>query len=178
MKCSVYIATSLDGFIAREDGNIDWLHSTVEPIANEDYGYAAFMDSVDCLVMGRSTFEVVTGFPKYPYSTKHAVVLSSTLKSVPDNLSDNVEIHSGPVTELVNDLAGRGFKNIYIDGGKTIQSFLQAGLVDELILTRLPILLGRGLPLFGQLEHDITLTHLTTKAYDNGLVQSHYQLNT
>jgi dihydrofolate reductase len=175
MKCSVYIATSLDGFIAREDGDIAWLDNTAKPIPNEDYGYEAFMESIDCLVIGRSSFEAVAGFAEYPYKNKHTIVLSSTLREVPADLQDKAEVHPGPVTKLVDDLAARGFKHIYVDGGKTVQSFLVAGFIDELILTRLPILLGRGLPLFGALEQDIPLTHLETKAYDNGLVQSHYQ---
>jgi dihydrofolate reductase len=177
MKISVYIATSLDGFIARSDGSLDWLPGADgEQQGAEDYGFYAFFNSVDTLVMGRNTYEMVLSFGEWPYADKRVIVLSSTLQGKSATTPDT-QIRSCTPTELAKELISIGADHVYIDGGKTIQGFLRAGLVDEMILTRVPILLGSGLPLFGPLEKDIPLTHLATQSYASGFVQSHYRVD-
>ena len=181
MKASVYIATSLDGFIARENGDLDWLPGTAESGESmadhgQDYGYQDFMATVDFLVMGRNSFDKVLTFGEWPYGNTPVIVLSRTLTTLPSHLPPTVELNASSPTELIQQLAARGAKHLYIDGGQLIQSFLREGLIQELIITRIPVLLGRGLPLFGQLPADIKLHHLTTQAYPTGLVQSHYQV--
>ena len=179
MKASVYIATSLDGFIARENGDLDWLPGAdgtpveVNP-EDGDFGYQAFMDSVDVLVMGRGTFEKVQAFGVWPYGNKRVVVLSSQLTQLPDDLPETVELKSGTPAAVFKELAESGAQHLYIDGGKTIQAFLNAGLIQELIITRIPVLIGSGLPLFGRVHQDVRLRHLETHAFSNGFVQSKY----
>ena len=175
MKASVYIATSVDGFIAREDGNIDWLPSG-EDAAGEDYGYQDFMDSVDALVIGRNTYELVLSFGKWPYGEKPVVVLSSKNIAIPDNLPNSVSTLSGTPSEIVEQLSEKGYQHLYIDGGKTIQGFLRKGLIQTLIITKIPILIGSGIPLFGELPQDIKLRLLETCQFDNGIVQSKYEV--
>jgi dihydrofolate reductase len=176
MKCSAYVATSLDGYIARTDGSLDWLPRPVEGGAAEDYGYAAFMDSVDVLVVGRRTFDTVAGFTPWPYAGKRVVVLSRSLRAAPAALaSHGIAFHAGPVAALAAALRADGLRHAYVDGGKVVQAFLGAGLLDELTITRVPVLLGAGIPLFGPLAADITLEHLDTRAWPDGLVQSRYR---
>jgi dihydrofolate reductase len=172
IKASVYIATSIDGFIARPNGDIDWL--TVDELAGEDYGYQAFIDTVDVLVMGRHSFEKVLSFGVWPYEGKRVVVLSSRQLELPEHLSGKVEALNLSPPELTTHLAAQGATHLYIDGGQTIRGFLQAGLIDQLIITRIPILIGEGIPLFGSLPSDIKLKHLETQTFQNGLVQSRY----
>ena len=180
MKVSVYIATSVDGFIARENGDLDWLPGSREgdsgEIGDEDYGYQEFMDSVDVLVMGRNTYEAVLGFGQWPYGSKRVVVLSSTPVQIPDGLAETVASRSCSPAELVKDLSKSGVTHLYIDGGKTIQGFLEAGLIDEITITRIPILIGNGIPLFGPLSTDSKLAHIETRSFDNGFVQSKYRV--
>ncbi len=176
VHCSVFIATSLDGFIARLNGDIDWLTGGEQSESGEDYGYKAYFDSIDMLVMGRNTYEKVASFSEWPYGDKPVVVLSSRALPVPERLGGKVETMSGAPGEVVGRLAGRGARRLYIDGGVTIQGFLRAGLIDEMTITRLPALIGEGLPLFGRLDGDIRLEHLGTKSYANGLVQSRYRV--
>ncbi len=183
MKASVYIATSLDGFIARENGDLDWLPGSDGSngdgdSGDGDFGYKAFMDSVDVLVMGRNTFEKVLSFGAWPYGNKRVVVLSSRLTQLPDDLPETVELKSGSPTKLVQELAASGAQHLYIDGGKTIQTFLNAGLIQELIITRIPILIGRGIPLFGPVHQDLQLVHVETYIFSNGFVQSKYVVDT
>jgi dihydrofolate reductase len=176
-KRSVFIATSLDGYIAREDGSIDWLiaaNASVPP--GEDCGYAAFMSGVDALVMGRNTFELVRTFDAWPYGEKPVVVLSGSLTALPEDVPPSVMLASGKPEEVVERLASRGLFNLYIDGGITIQRFLAAGLIDELTITTIPILLGKGRPLFGPLEQDIRLELASSRAYDFGFVQNRYRV--
>ncbi|MCA9838457.1 MAG: dihydrofolate reductase [Trueperaceae bacterium] len=176
MKASVYIATSLDGFIARENGSLDWLPGAADATESlEDFGYKAFMDSVDALVMGRKTFEFVAGLGSWPY-TKPVIVMSQSLRSLPEHLPNNVQLVNGDAKEMYQKLEQDGLKHLYIDGGQTIQAFLRAGLIDELTLTRVPILIGLGVPLFGALPHDVRLEHQETRAFDNGFVQSRYKI--
>jgi dihydrofolate reductase len=171
MRNSVFIAESLDGFIARRDGSIDWLTSE-EFQDGTDYGYDEFIDGIDAIVMGRKTYETAAGFASWPY-TKPVFVLSSSLTQGM-TLAGDARAVSLPPPDLVNELHAMGYPNLYIDGGRTIQGFLSYGLIDELIITRVPILLGSGIPLFGFLEKEIKLVHAGTAVYDNGLVKSRY----
>ena len=177
MKASVYIATSLDGFIARTDGTLDWLPVGSDEATGDDYGYHEFMDSVDYLVMGRNTFEVVLGFGgEWPYGQKRVVVLTSRPLELPADLTEMVETMSGSPREVTDRLAERGAKHLYIDGGQTIQRFLTEGLIQQLIITRIPVLIGDGIPLFGPLPHDVKLKHIETQSFANGMVQSKYEV--
>jgi dihydrofolate reductase len=175
VRTSVFVGTSLDGFIARPDGSLDWL----TPFENtQDHGYAAFMSSVDVIVIGRHTFETVASFPTWPYGGTPVVVLSS--RPLGDASADAVKrvTHlSGAPAEVLASLADRGFKHAYIDGGVTIQRFLEAGLIERLIVTRVPVLIGRGRPLFGPLARDVRLRHVATRTYPSGLVQSEYEID-
>lgn len=168
----VFIATSLDGFIADPEGGIEWLNAIPNP-EGSDFGWAEFLAGIDAILMGRMTFETVLGFPDWPYQIP-VFVWSTTLQAVPAELAGQVEILRGGPREVVALLQRRGYHDLSIDGGKTVQSFLAADLIDELILTRVPILLGKGIPLFGKLTGSLKFEHLSTKAFPNGLVQSRY----
>jgi dihydrofolate reductase len=176
IKASVFIATSLDGFIARANGDLDWLTGAESTPTEQDYGYQDFMDTVDTIVMGRNTFELALTFDPWPYSGKKVVALSSRPLAVPLHLTDGVEWLSLPPERLVERLAAQGATHLYVDGGKTIQRFLNAGLINELIITRIPILIGTGVPLFGPLNHDIKLHTIATRQFENGFVQSRYRI--
>jgi len=168
----VYIATSLDNFIATSEGGLDWLDEIPKSEGN-DFGYAEFMSSIDALVMGRKTFEKVASFEVWPYD-KPVFVLGRSKISVPVELEDKIEIVNETPQILVNNLKARGYQNLYIDGGFTIQSFLVEDLIDEMIITRVPILLGKGVPLFGELRHRLYFKHKKTRILNEMLVQSHY----
>ena len=142
----------------------------------EDYGYQEFIDTVDTIVLGRNTFELVLTFDSWPYSGKKVVVLSSRPDAVPPHLVDDVEWLSLQPQRLVERLAAQGVTHLYVDGGKTIQGFMRAGLIDELTITRVPILIGTGVPLFGPLNHDVRLTHIATRQFESGFVQSKYRV--
>lgn len=174
MKATVYIATSLDGFIARPDGDIDWLPPIGGP-GGEDYGYSAFMRTVDVIIMGSGSYEKVLTFGAWPYP-KPVVVLSSRQLDPPPAGTASIEMMSGSPREVIARLSARGLKHAYVDGGRTIQRFLDEGLIQRLIITRIPVLIGVGLPLFGPLRHDIPLKHVETRSYANGLVQSEYMI--
>ena len=176
MKATVYIATSVDGFIARENGGLDWLPGGGEAVGEEDYGYQEFMDSVDALVMGRYTFEQVLSFGSWPYGKTPVVVLSHREVNIPDAIAKTVSSMSAPPRELVLRLGEKGFEHLYIDGGKTIQGFLKEGLINQLIITKVPILLGTGIPLFGPLVQDVSLRLLETRQFDSGFVQTKYEV--
>lgn len=172
VKISVYIATSADGFIARKNGDIDWLPPGSE--GGEDYGYAEFISTVDYIVMGRNSFEKVLTFGEWQYDKK-VIVLTSRDLTLSPKLADKVEpLHLSP-RELIQEMDIRGAKRIYLDGGVTIQRFLREGLVDEMTITTIPILIGEGLPLFGELEKDINLELMTSKSFKNGFVQTRYK---
>lgn len=173
VKVSVYIATSLDGFIARPNGDLDWLAGETP---GEDYGYAAFMASVDVLVMGRKTFEKALTFEAWPYAGKRVLVLSTGTPAVPKAIAGGVEVISLAPRALVERLSGEGVSHVYLDGGSTIQRFLAAGLIDEITLTRIPVLIGEGIPLFGHLDRDVRLEHAETRAFESGFVQSRYRV--
>ncbi len=173
MKASVFVGTSVDGFIARLDGRFEFLPAG----GGEEHGYEAFMASVDALVMGRHTYETVLAFDTWPYGPKPVFVLSShPLARAPAGAV--VEHLSGTPAEIVAQLAARGIQHIYVDGGLTIQGFLRAGLIQRLIVTRVPVLIGTGIPLFGPVPHDVQLTHVITRQYASGLVQSEYEVLT
>jgi dihydrofolate reductase len=172
VKVSVYIATSLDGFIARKNGDIDWLSGGE---GSEEYGYAEFMSTVDFIVMGRNTYEKVLTFGGWPYQKK-VIVLSSRDLPVPADLTNKFErLHLSPV-ELIGELQSRDIRHIYLDGGVTIQRFLRAGLVDEMTITTIPILIGGGLPLFGALDKDVKVELLRSQSFNNGYVQNRYKV--
>jgi dihydrofolate reductase len=168
----VYIATSIDGYIAKPDGDISWLQDNHNP-NNDDYGYAEFIKHIDALVMGRKTYEKVRTFGEWPY-TKKVIVLSGKLTEVPLELTGKVEFFSGENKEVLEHCHKSGFKNLYIDGGKVIQSFLEHDKIDELIITRLPIILGDGVPLFSINSTSLKFKHKSTTVYDDALVKSHY----
>ena len=170
MKASVFIATSLDGYIARTDGALDWLPAD----GGEPHGYIEFMATVDALVIGRKTFETVLTFGDWPYGTKPVIVLSSNPDSLVAPAGAVCTMMSGTPHEVVARLAARGMSHLYIDGGLTIQRFLEAGLIQRVIITRVPVLLGSGIPLFGPVSRDIRLDHVATRTYPSGLVQSEY----
>lgn len=169
MKASVFIATSLDGYIARENGSFDWLPDDPEP-----HGYDEFMATVDALVIGRKTFEVAAAFDPWPYGTKPVIVLTSNPSAFKAPEGSVCDFLSGSPQEIVDRLTQRGMSHLYIDGGITIQRFLEAGLIQRLIITRVPVLLGSGIPLFGPLSRDVRPRHVSTRSYPSGLVQSEY----
>lgn len=176
-KCSVFIATSLDGFIARSDGSIDCLNEANKSVTpGEDCGYGKFMTNVDALVMGRNTFEQVLTFDSWPYGSTPVVVLSHREISFPPNLPQSVSVSNKTPTALVAWLTERGAKNIYVDGGLTIQSFFAAGLINDITITVIPVLLGSGRSLFGPLQTDLRLAHEGATVFDFGFVQSRYRV--
>lgn len=169
MRASVFVGTSLDGFIARPGGELDFLPED----GGEPHGFEAFLASVDALVMGRKTYEFVLDFGTWFYGEKPVFVLSS--RPLPDPLPGAiVERMSGDPADIVKALAARGIGHIYVDGGRVIQQFLRAGLIQRLVITRVPVLIGSGISLFGPLEQDIALQHVATRQFKSGLVQSEY----
>jgi len=176
MIASVFIGTSVDGFIARPNGDLDFL-----PVGGgEPHGYNEFFAAIDALVIGRNTYEIVLGFPEWPYGEKRVIVLSTHpldfSKLHAANPHANVEQMSGEPKAIVCQLESRGIRHAYIDGGITVQRFLRAGLIQRLIITRVPVVIGQGIPLFGTLPHDIRLKHLATQSYASGLVKTEYEV--
>lgn len=176
-EVSVFIATSLDGFIARENGDLDWLDAANNTVTEgEDCGYFDFMASVDILVMGRHTYEKVLSFGDWPYQEKPVIVLSSKPVEIPPEIRNSVTFSKESPEELCLRLSKEGIKRIYIDGGITIQRFLSAGLVSDMVITMIPVLLGSGISLFGSLDKDILVNHVATKTFDFGFVQVTYEI--
>lgn len=173
IRASVFIAASVDGYIARSDGGIDWLGSGD---GAEDYGYSEFFDLVDVLVVGRNSYEKVLSFPEWPYGEKKVVVLTSRPLSVPAGREGIISSSAEAPEILLNRLGAEGVKRVYVDGGVTIQRFLSAGAIDDLTITWIPVLLGTGIPLFGPTGRDIFLRHVRTRAFPNGYVQSTYEV--
>ncbi|MEM9449905.1 MAG: dihydrofolate reductase family protein [Cyanobacteria bacterium P01_E01_bin.6] len=176
-KVSVFIATSLDGYIARSNGDIDWLDTANATVPDgEDCGYGELMHSIDALIMGRNSYEKVLSFGSWPYGDTPVTVLSRNPIAFPDDLPKTIQHSSEKPRELCERLSGEGVGHIYIDGGNTIQRFLAAGLVDELTITVIPIILGDGIPLFGPTKSDLSLTCVGAKAYEFGFVQLKYTI--
>lgn len=173
IKTSAYLATSLDGFIARSDHGLDWLDGWAQP-SQGDYGYADFMSSVDVLLMGRNTFDTVMGFGvDWPY-TMPVHVLTTRELTPPPNTEHGVFAISGEPAHVLEQLQSLGFKHVYVDGGQVVQTYLSSGHLDQLILTTLPVLIGDGIPLFGKLERDIKCNLESISSYDTGFVQRTY----
>lgn len=172
MKASINLAISLDSFIARPDGDVSWLDSY-----QGEGGFAEFFESIDCLVMGRKSFEKVLSFGvDWPYGEKPVFVLSRSGIQIPSELEKTTEQLAGEPAEVAAVLRERGFAHLYIDGGSTIRGFLEEGLIDQIILTRVPSILGSGISLFDGLKREIDLIHIATRSFENGLVQSEYQV--
>ncbi len=171
-SANVFIGTSLDGFIAKPDGGIDWLM----PFGNEEAveAYNDFISSIDVIVIGRGTLEKVLEFPAWPYE-KPVIVLSRSMKKLRGVADGKAELSSLGPADLMMYLSDKGFKAAYIDGGKVIQSFLSEDLIDTLIITKLPIMIGSGIPLFGRLNSDLLFEHQRTEACSNGMVRSYYR---
>lgn len=174
-KISVFIATSIDGYIAKQNGDLDWLIKFNPPAASDedkDCGYSKFTSTIDTLVMGRNCYEAVAKFETWPYQGKRVVVLSTSLTTV----CDQAELFSGDETTLVKKLHQEGVKHIYVDGGKTISNFLNAGLIDEMTISVIPVVLGSGITLFSKVNNDSWCKLISSKAYSNGLVQLYYNV--
>ena len=171
MKISVFVGTSVDGFIARPNGELDFL----PPGGGEPHGYNEFIATVDAIVIGHKTFETVLAMEDWPYEKKRVVVLSSRAVDL-SKARGAVEQMGGSPAEIVAQLAASGAHHLYIDGGITVQGFLRAGLVQRLVMTRVPVLIGEGIALFGSLPHDVRLHHVATRSYASGLVQSEYEV--
>ncbi|WP_299493891.1 dihydrofolate reductase family protein [uncultured Shewanella sp.] len=184
MKCSVFIATSTDGYIAKLDGNVDWLHTTgnieAEMADEQDMGFYDFIASVDCMVMGRKSMEMISKMnlspENWPYGSIRIIVLSRSVTQPPKNLFDKVEMFAGDIVPLMHQLSLEGYHHAYIDGGVTITAFLKAKLINEMIITQAPILLGKGVPLFGEMSQAITLKKAKVKAFPNDFIQVSYQV--
>ncbi len=174
MTASVFVGVSVDGFMARPNGDIDWLPAG----GGEPHGYDEFMASVDAIVLGRKSFEKVLTLGPWVYGDKRVVVLSTRPVDLSAAIGGVVEQMSGPPADIVSRLAASGAHHLYIDGGITIQSFLRAGLIQRLVITRVPVLIGEGIPLFGALPRDTRLRHVATRHYPSGLVQSEYEVVT
>ncbi len=171
MRATVFVGTSLDGFIARTNGEFDFLDAG----GNEPHGFEEFFASVDALVMGRKTYETVLSFDGWFYGDKPVFVLS-TRPIAPPPEGATVEHMSGSPSEIVAQLESGGIRHIYVDGGITIQQFLREGMIERIIVTRVPVLIGQGTPLFGALDKDVLLRHVATRSYASGLVQSEYEV--
>ncbi len=170
---TVFIAQSLDGYIADKNGGLDWLHA-IPNADNNDMGYTALMDRIDAIVMGRKTFETVCAFDcDWPY-TKPVFVISNTLTSISEEYKGKVELVKGPVKHVVEDINNKGYSNLYIDGGTTINSFLKEDLIDEMIITTIPVLLGGGTPLFRDLPAEMNFELKESKVFLEAVVQSWY----
>lgn len=171
MKLSVFVGTSLDGFIARKNGDYDFL-----PVdGGEPHGYDEFIASVDTVVMGRNTLEVVLKLPSWPYGDKRVVVLSHRPLGL-SRIAGRVEQMSGDPDQIVRQLEAAGAQHVYVDGGVTVQEFLRAGKIHRVTITRVPVLIGEGIPLFGSVARDIRLRHVGTRQYKSGLVTSDYEV--
>lgn len=161
---------SIDGYIAKKDGNLNWLE--YGHTGDEDYGFKKFIDSVDALVLGRNTYEVVSGFDKWPYEGKRVVVLSNTLNKV----RNKAELFCGQLTHLATMLHSEGIKHMWIDGGITVSKFLEAGLVDDITISVIAMVLGSGIPLFSTMNREHKCRLLSTQSYPSGLVQLKYEV--
>ncbi|MDP1880991.1 MAG: dihydrofolate reductase family protein [Parachlamydiaceae bacterium] len=169
-KISIYIAMSIDGYIARKNGGLNWLE--YGHTGDEDYGFKTFIKNIDVLVLGKNTYEVVSKFDKWPYEGKRVIVLSKTLKEV----RKEAELFCGQLTDLVSILYSDNSKHIWVDGGITVSKFLEAGLVDEITVSIIAIVLGSGIPLFNPMDNEHKCRLLSTQSYPSGLVQLKYEV--
>ncbi|MFL0803187.1 MAG: dihydrofolate reductase family protein [Agarilytica sp.] len=185
MKCSVFIATSADGYIATKEGGVEWLSSSgkqgVDLGDEADMGFGAFISGVDCMIMGRKCMEVLSRFnlppEQWPYGDIRIIVLSRTVNRPPENLKNKVEMYSGDIPSLLSRLDEEGYGHAYIDGGTTITSFINLKLINDICITQAPILLGAGLPLFGSLGAEVRLENACVRAFANDFVQLRYQVS-
>jgi dihydrofolate reductase len=183
---AVFLGMSVDGFIARLDGDLSWLEGDGAsaappdddraPLPDDgqggDFGFTEFVSGVDALVMGRSTYDFIAQFADWPYQGRPVHVLSTTLEPGADR---RITVHRS-LDEAVAALSAAGYGRVYVDGGRTVHAFLRAGLVGELTLSRVPVLIGTGLTPFGELAADIRLEHVGTRSFPGGLVQSTYRV--
>jgi len=177
MRVSVFIATSLDGYIAGPDGDIDWLNNaSAEVPEDDDLGYAAHMESVDIMVMGRKSYEKVLSFGDWPYGELPMLVLSRNEITFPEQIPNCVTHSSESPREIVERLESQGIKHIYVDGGVTIQRFLAGGLISDITITLIPVLLGAGIPLFAELAKPIDLKLKASRSSENGFIQISYTM--
>jgi len=181
MKCSVFIATSVDGYIATANGGVDWLHTAGNldaVMGAEEMGFQSYIDCVDCMVMGRKCMEIISSMnlssEQWPYGDLRIVVLSNTVKEIPENLCGKIELYSGDIKELILSLENSGFKHAYIDGGSTITSFIKLELINEMTITQVPVLLGKGIPLFGKLNKHVKLENAQALIFHNDFIQVKY----
>lgn len=172
-KNRVFIATSIDGYIADKDGGLDWLNAIPNP-EGIDMGYGEFTSQIDALVMGRTTFETVCSFGiDWPYQIP-VFVLSTTLSELPAEYEGKVELVKGRLSEVLATIHKKGFTQLYIDGGKVIQSFLKEDLIDDMIITTIPTLLGGGTSLFGELADSLDFECVESKVFLEAVVQNHF----
>jgi dihydrofolate reductase len=169
-KISIYIAMSIDGYIARKNGEIDWLE--YGHTGDEDYGFKNFIGDIDALVLGRNTYEVVSGFDQWPYKGKKVVVLSHSLAKV----RKEAELFSGQLTDLASKLHSEGIKHVWVDGGITVSQFLEAGLVDDITISIISMVLGSGIPLFSAMNREQKCRLINTRSFPSGLVQLKYEV--
>jgi len=185
MKCSAYIATSADGFIATKEGGVDWLHTAGngKELTKDkaDMGFGAYLSSVDCMIMGRKCMETISAMnlspEQWPYGDLRIIVLSNTIKIAPENMQNKIELYSGDLLTLIEQLGQEGYKSAYIDGGTTIQSFIKLKHLDEITITKVPLLLGDGIPLFGKTAQHIKLEQAKSEVFANDFVQLKYVLS-
>lgn len=185
MQCSVFIATSADGYIASDEGGVEWLESAGDSSVDlgelADMGFNDFISGVDCLIMGRGTMQKIASFnlaqEQWPYGQLPIYVLTKSVKTVPPSLHGQVELFAGELGELINKLEIQGFKHAYVDGGSLIRSCLNEQLINTMVITQAPILLGSGIPLFAGLKQSINLSQVKAKCYANGFVQLSYQVD-
>jgi dihydrofolate reductase len=168
----VYIATSIDGYISRQDGSIDWLTPFEDTSAWQRF--ESFLSTVNAIVMGRNIFLQVLSFESWPYHEIPVYALSKSLTTLPESSPNTVQLRSCSIEELLTELSSKNFQRIYVDGGKMIQSFFEMNLIDELIITRIPIILGSGRTLFGPVPVDLKYQHISTEVLAMGMVQSKY----
>ncbi len=177
IKCSVYIAASIDGYIAKPGGDIEWLERPEYATSKMNgLSFNDFIATVDVLIMGRNTFDNVLSFDPWPYEDVLVIVLTSRKLDIPDHLQGKVKIESGEPEAILLRLASQNFRHCYIDGGITIQRFLAAKRVDEITITLIPILLGGGIPLFGILNTEQQLQLIESTPSENGFVQVRYSV--
>lgn len=191
MKCSIFIAPSVDGYIATEDGGVHWLETAGRPVSKAEesselmnhfnMSMSNFMQNIDCMIIGRKLMNVLSSFnltpEQWPYGNTKIIALSNTVKEPPENLKDRVQMYSGTIPELIITLDKEGYKHAYVDGGMVITAFLNLQLINEMTLTLAPVLLGSGIPLFGKLDKHIKLEDAQATAFPNNFIEMKYKLS-